>query len=93
VVESAGDVRPVPAALRAVLPDAPESYVHHERLVVDGEEVPWWFADGTVHASGPAGLARGAAWACGRWPGRLTAEAVLRDPDRLPELLAEAAFD
>ena len=93
VVESAGERRPVPEVLRAVLPEAPESYLRHERLVVDGEEIPWWYDDGTVHASGPAGLARGAAWACGRWGDRMTAEAVLRDPDRLPALLAEAAFD
>ncbi|MDN3359917.1 hypothetical protein [Actinomadura sp. DC4] len=93
VVESAGARRPVPPVLRAVLPEAPEAYVHHDRLVVDGEEVPWWYENGTVHASGPAGLARGAAWACGRWDLRMAAEAVLRDPDRLPALLAEAAFD
>jgi hypothetical protein len=93
VVSSAGTRRPVPEVLRAVLPSAPESYVHHDRLVVDGEEIPWWYEDGTVHASGPAGLARGAAWACGRWGHRMEAEAVLRDPERLPALLAEAAFD
>jgi hypothetical protein len=91
-VESTGTWRPMPVALRAVLPEAPESYVHHDTLVVDGEKVPWWFADGTVHASGPAGLARGAAWACGRWTDRLLAEAVVRDPDDLPFLLGEANF-
>lgn len=89
VVESAGTPRSVPAVLRAVLPAAPETYVHHEALVVDGEKVPWWFEDGTVHACGPYGLARGAAWACGRWDDRLLAEAVLRDPAELPSLLAE----
>jgi hypothetical protein len=93
VVSSAGTRRPVPEVLRAVLPAAPESYVHHDRLVVDGEEIPWWYEDGTVHASGPAGLARGAAWACGRWGERMTAEAVLRDPSQVAALLAEAAFD
>ena len=93
VVSSTGTRRPVPEVLRAVLPSAPESYVHHDRLVVDGEEIPWWYEDGTVHASGPAGLARGAAWACGRWGDRMTAEAVLGDPSRLAALLDEAAFD
>ena len=93
VIESAGTREALPAVLRAVLPEAPESYVRHDRLVVDGEEVPWWFEDGTVHASGPAGLARGAAWACGRWSDRLLAAAVLNDPSRLPTLLAESAFD
>ncbi|WP_433180385.1 sacsin N-terminal ATP-binding-like domain-containing protein [Actinoallomurus sp. CA-150999] len=89
VVASAGEERPVPAVARAVLAEAPETYVHHERLVVDGQEVAWWYADGTVHASGPAGLARGLAWACDRWPDRLLAEAALRDPEHLPDLLAE----
>jgi hypothetical protein len=91
-IESTGTRRPVPEALSAVLPEAPETYVHHETLVVDGEEVPWWYDEDTVHASGPAGLARGAAWASGRWADRLLAEAVLRDPDDLPALLAEAEF-
>ncbi|GAB3987619.1 hypothetical protein GCM10029978_107120 [Actinoallomurus acanthiterrae] len=89
VVQSAGEERPVPAVARAVLAEAPETYVHHERLVVDGQEVAWWYADGTVHASGPAGLARGLAWACDRWPDRLLTEAALRDPEHLPDLLAE----
>ncbi|GAB2823151.1 hypothetical protein GCM10027176_29400 [Actinoallomurus bryophytorum] len=93
VIESAGTREPLPAVLRAVLPEAPESYVRHDRLVVDGEEVPWWFENGTVHAGGPAGLARGAAWACGRWSDRLLAAAVLNDPSHLPTLLAEAVFD
>ncbi|MEV5748057.1 hypothetical protein AB0L00_09585 [Actinoallomurus sp. NPDC052308] len=86
---SAGEERPVPEAARAVLPGAPASYVHHERLIVDGQEIPWWYADGAVHASGPAGLARGLAWACDRWPDRLLAEAALREPENLPDLLAE----
>ncbi|MGH3380138.1 MAG: sacsin N-terminal ATP-binding-like domain-containing protein [Actinoallomurus sp.] len=90
VITSPGAVRDVPAVLRTVLPGAPASYAHHDRLVVDGEEVPWWYADGMVHASGVFGLARGAAWACGRWGDRLLAEAVLRSPEDLPSLLAEA---
>ncbi|MFB9834357.1 hypothetical protein ACFFNX_19425, partial [Actinoallomurus acaciae] len=89
-IESAGTLRPVPDVLRAVLPEAPETYVRHEKLVVDGVAVPWWYDEGTVHASDPAGLARGAAWACDRWSDRLLAEAALRDPDALPALLAEA---
>ncbi|MCO5993130.1 sacsin N-terminal ATP-binding-like domain-containing protein [Actinoallomurus rhizosphaericola] len=89
VIGSAGEERAVPDAARAVLPEAPASYVHHDRLIVDGQEVPWWYADGTVHASGPAGLARGLAWACDRWPDRLLTEAALREPGNLPDLLAE----
>ncbi len=93
VVESSGAERPVPVAVRAVMPDAPSTYVHHEPLVVDGQEVPWWYAGGAVHASSTAGLARGLAWACGRWSERLLAEAALREPGRLPAMLAEAQFD
>jgi hypothetical protein len=90
VITSPGTRREVPPVLREVLPEAPETYVHHERLVVDGTEVPWWYDDGgTVHASGVSGLARGAAWASGRWARRLLAEAVLRRPEDLPSLLAE----
>jgi hypothetical protein len=88
-VESAGEKRPVPDAVRAVLPDAPETYLAHERLVVDGQEVPWWTGDGEIHAGDRGGLARALAWACGDWAARLLAEAVLRDPDALPVLLAE----
>jgi hypothetical protein len=93
VVESAGASRPVPGVVRVVLPDAPATYVHHEALVVDGTEIPWWYADGVVHASGASGLARGLAWACGRWPDRLLAEAALRDPDHVRVLLDERDFD
>jgi hypothetical protein len=88
-VETAGEKRPVPDAVRAVLPDAPETYLAHERLIVDGQDVPWWTRDGEVHASGTGGLARALAWSCGDWAARLLAEAVLRDPDALPVLLAE----
>ncbi|MCO6010929.1 hypothetical protein NE236_38825 [Actinoallomurus purpureus] len=88
-IESAGEERPVPETARVVLPEAPPTYVHHERLIVDGQEIPWWFADGTVHASGAAGLARGLAWACDHWSARLLTEAVLRHPEDLPTLLAE----
>jgi hypothetical protein len=93
VIESSGAERPVPASVLGVLPDAPATYVHHEPLVVDGQEIPWWYADGRVHASGPGGLARGLAWACGRWGDRLLAEAALREPGRLRALLDEADFE
>lgn len=93
VIESTGVERPVPDALRAVLPGSPSGYVRHDRLVVDGQEVTWWYDDGAVHASGPAGLARGAAWAAGRWRDRYLAEAALRAPGDLPTLLAEAALE
>ncbi|WP_157430547.1 sacsin N-terminal ATP-binding-like domain-containing protein [Actinomadura macra] len=93
VVESAGEKRPVPPVVRAVLPDAPATYLAHERLIVDGQDVPWWAGDGEVHASGPAGLARALAWTTGDWPDRLLVEAVLRDPGSLPVLQAESDLE
>ncbi|GAA4241599.1 hypothetical protein GCM10022254_71120 [Actinomadura meridiana] len=90
VVQSEGEKRPIPEVVGAVLPDAPADYLAHDRLVVDGQEVPWWTRDGEVHASGPAGLARALAWSTGDWTARLMVEAVLRAPETLPVLLAEA---
>ncbi|RFS84466.1 hypothetical protein D0T12_12865 [Actinomadura spongiicola] len=93
VVQSEGEKRPVPDAVRSVLSDAPADYLAHDRLVVDGQEVPWWTRDGEVRASGTAGLARALAWSTGNWASRLIVEAVLRAPDALPDLLAETDLD
>ncbi|MGH3389328.1 MAG: sacsin N-terminal ATP-binding-like domain-containing protein [Actinomadura sp.] len=93
VVESSGTERPVPDVVGAVLADAPATYVAHDPLIVDGLAVPWRYTGGAVHASGPAGLARGLAWAAGRWPDRLLVEAVLRAPEQLPTLLTEADLE
>ncbi|MFG2244376.1 sacsin N-terminal ATP-binding-like domain-containing protein [Spirillospora sp. NPDC048823] len=90
VVQSEGEKRSVPDVVGAVLPGAPAHYLAHERLIVDGQDVPWWTRDGEIHASGAGGLARALAWATGNWAARLLAEAVLRDPEALPVLLAEA---
>ncbi|XVQ11832.1 sacsin N-terminal ATP-binding-like domain-containing protein [Spirillospora sp. CA-255316] len=94
-VETGGAVtRPVPDAVRAVLPEAPAAYTAHETLVVDGQPVPWWYGDdGEIHADGPWGLARGLAWAAGRWEDRLQVEALLRAPETLPILQAEADLE
>jgi hypothetical protein len=83
----------VPAAVRAVLPGAPASYHAHDKLVVDGLDVPWRYRDGEVHADGPASLARGLAWAAGQWPARHLIEALLTDPDSTARLLADADLD
>ncbi|MFD0902049.1 sacsin N-terminal ATP-binding-like domain-containing protein [Actinomadura sediminis] len=88
-----GAERPVPEAVRAVLPDAPDVYRAHDRLIVDGTDVQWWVGDGHVHADGPAGLARALAWVTGEWEARLRAEAVLRDFEALPVLRAEGDLD
>ncbi|NVI93049.1 hypothetical protein [Actinomadura sp. BRA 177] len=92
-IEQEGDKRPVPDAVRAVLPDAPADYLAHDRLIVDGQDVPWWTRDGEIHASGVNGLARALAWSTGNWTERLLIEAVLRDPEDLPILLAEADLE
>ncbi|GII02899.1 sacsin N-terminal ATP-binding-like domain-containing protein [Planobispora takensis] len=92
-VTSAGEVREVPPAVRSLLPTAPATYVEHEKLLMDGVPVTWRFAEGTVHASGVEGLARGLAWASGQWGDRLAVAALLRDPAAVPLLLAEADLD
>ncbi|MFI6817114.1 sacsin N-terminal ATP-binding-like domain-containing protein [Nonomuraea sp. NPDC050328] len=89
-VTSAGVERAVPAQVRSLLPAAPDSYVEHEKLLVDGVECAWRFFDGKVHCTGVDGLARGLAWATGQWNDRLAVAALLRDPDAVPLLLAEA---
>ncbi|WP_055482718.1 sacsin N-terminal ATP-binding-like domain-containing protein [Sphaerimonospora mesophila] len=92
-VTSSGSERPVPEEVRSLLPSAPPTYVEHENLLVDGTPVPWRFFEGKVHASGVEGLARGLAWASGQWGDRLAVAALLRDPGRVPLLLAEADLD
>jgi hypothetical protein len=93
LVESAGERRAVPDVVRAVVADAPAFYLAHDQLVVDGQPVPWRYADGTVHASTSAGLACGLAWACDRWPARHLIESVIADPGAAGRLLAEADLD
>ncbi|WP_440068949.1 sacsin N-terminal ATP-binding-like domain-containing protein [Streptosporangium sp. OZ121] len=92
-VTSSGEKRDVPPAVRSLLPTAPATYVEHERLLVDGVPAAWRFFEGTVHASGVEGLARGLAWASGQWGDRLAVAALLRDPAAVPLLLAEADLD
>ncbi|GIH64417.1 sacsin N-terminal ATP-binding-like domain-containing protein [Microbispora siamensis] len=92
-VTSAGTERPVPPEVRSLLPGAPATYVEHDELLVDGKPVPWRFFEGAVHATGVDGLARGLAWAAGQWGDRLAVAALLRDPARVPLLLAEADLD
>src|SRR5215472_9418989 len=92
-VESTPQRAAVPAIVRAVLPDAPAEYYAHDRLVVDGIEVPWRCTAGAVHAAGIGGLACGLAWACGRWSARHLLAAMLRDPAEGASLLADADLD
>ncbi|MEV4456299.1 hypothetical protein [Microbispora sp. NPDC049633] len=92
-VTSTGAEKPVPPEVRSLLPGAPSTYVEHDELLVDGRPVPWRFFEGVVHATGVDGLARGLAWASGQWGDRLAVAALLRDPARVPLLLAEADLD
>jgi len=92
-VESTAQRATVPAIVRAVLPDAPAVYDAHDRLIVDGIEVPWRYTAGAVHAAGIDGLACGLAWAAGQWPARHLLDALLREPAATARLLAEADLD
>jgi len=92
-VESQGQRRPVPEAVRTVLPGAPDSYHAHDKLVVDGVDVPWRYVAGEIHAAGPAGLACGLAWAASQWPLRHLIAALLADPGGTARLLADADLD
>jgi hypothetical protein len=92
-VESSGRRTPVPPAVHAVLPAAPPAYQAHERLVVDGEEIPWRYRDGQVHAATPEGLACGLAWAAGRWSLRHVLAGLLSAPESAGRLLADADLD
>ncbi|MER7503288.1 hypothetical protein AB0L05_12995 [Nonomuraea pusilla] len=89
-VTTQGEVRQVPPQVRSLLPTAPATYVEHEKLLVDGAACAWRFFEGMVHCTGVDGLARGLAWATGQWNDRLAVAALLRDPESVPLLLAEA---
>lgn len=89
-----GDEVPVPPAVRRLLPQAAATYREHEELAVAGRPVAWWVDRvGTIHAATADGLARGLAWAAGRWPARHLLAAALQDPERAEELAAEQAYD
>jgi hypothetical protein len=93
-VDEPGEVRDVPEAIRALLPDAPGTYVEHDDLILaDGTEVDWRVADGVVHTSTFDGLARGLAWAAGRWDQRHLVSAMLAEPERTADLLVEVDFE
>ena len=81
-----GEVDDVPAGVRALLPDAPSTWVQHDDLLVDGTPVDWWVEDSVVHAVHLVGLAAGLAQAAGRWDLRYAVEALLTAPDRADEI-------
>ena len=93
VIESAGEPRAVPAVVHEVLAGAPSRYTEHDRLIVDGEDVPWRYAGGKLHAATVEGLADGLAWAAGHWRARHLVAALLLSPEESARLLAEADLD
>jgi hypothetical protein len=92
-LDSAGQRRPVPEIIAAVLPDAPAHYLAHDKLTVDGIELPWRYSDGEIHAATPAGLASAVAWQADQWPLRHLLTALLTSPDAAARLLADADLD
>ncbi|MFD1505558.1 ATP-binding protein [Georgenia yuyongxinii] len=80
-----------PSEVLAVLPGAPAQWWECTHLRVAGVEVAWWAADGAAWATTTAGLSRALAYAAGNWAARHLVEAVLTEPGRLAELLAEHA--
>jgi hypothetical protein len=92
-VETVPERRTVPELVHAVLPDAPESYLAHDKLLVDGVPVPWRCTEGEVHAATPQGLACALAWAAGQWHSRHLLTTLLSSQDEAARLLAEADLD
>ena len=95
-IGSAGRILPVPDEADLFLdPDGEpdRTYLHHQTLTVDGRELEWYVGDGSVHASGPDGLARALCWRAGQWSRRHLLAAALRDPSSAAGLLAEADLD
>nr|WP_152617882.1 molecular chaperone Hsp90 [Phaeacidiphilus oryzae] len=94
-----GDRRPVPPAVRALLPEnCPGEYEEHEELLVvgvDGGEAPvdWRWDGEELHAATPEGLAAGLAWASGQWVRRFELLTAIGDPGRSEELVAERDFE
>nr|WP_240933534.1 ATP-binding protein [Cellulomonas sp. IC4_254] len=95
--DDAGVLSATPDAVRALLPDVPDTWIEHESLRVDGVPVDWWVdgsgPDAIVHATHLAGLARGLAQACGVWRLRHAVELVLVEPARAAELAVEQVAD
>jgi hypothetical protein len=92
-LDSPGQRRAVPAIVRAVVPDAPPYYQAHDKLSVDGIELPWRYLDGEIHAASPAGLGCALAWQADQWTQRHLLTALLADPDGADRVLADADLD
>lgn len=94
VAPAGGRVQLVPDSLRSWMPELPAHWCEHDALLVDGDEVDWWVdPDDVPHACTVDGLARALAWAAARWDARHVIAAILADPGRQAELVAEAALE
>ena len=89
----AAERRAVPPIVVTVLPDAPSHYLAHDKLTVDGIELPWRYLNGEIHAATPAGLGSALAWQAGQWTLRHLLTALLTDPDGADRVLADADLD
>jgi hypothetical protein len=89
----AAERRAVPPIVATVLPDAPSHYLAHDKLTVDGIELPWRYLDGEIHAATPPGLGCALAWRAGQWTLRHLLTALLADPDGADRVLADADLD
>jgi hypothetical protein len=89
----AAERRPVPTVVASALPDAPSHYQAHDKLTVDGIELPWRYLDGEIHAASAAGLGCALAWRAGQWTLRHLLTALLADPDGAGRVLADADLD
>ena len=92
-LDAPGQRHPVPGVIATVLPDAPPHYQAHDKLTVDGIELPWRYLDGEIHAASPAGLGCALAWQAGQWTVRHLLTALLADPDGADRVLADADLD
>jgi hypothetical protein len=93
-VTSRGHDEAVPSSVTELVPGLPGRWCRHDRLEVDGVGVDWWVDDsGRPHAVGPEGLARGLAWAAGRWSSRFVLAAALADEGAVDALVVDAAFE
>ena len=90
--EEVGISQPTAPELRRLLPEAPPTWCEHDRLLVDDVEVDWWVTGGTVHAATTDGLARGLAWAGGRWDLRGLVAALLAEPETATDVMIDQVF-
>ncbi|MEO7745219.1 MAG: hypothetical protein ABIV05_03220, partial [Actinomycetota bacterium] len=90
-VRDDGVAADVPTEVTTLLPQAPRQWCEHDRLLVDDVEVQWWVDAGGVHAATTDGLARGLAFAAGRWPARHALARLLAEPGDVVRLVVEDA--